>query len=304
MDYEIYHDETKVKGFWHGILFVPTNTKITLCDLLQKARFNTKFENFLSLKDVRKGKGNRYNCAKSWASIGTAALMNRTRISYPHHIYLGNHNYKSTEYQLFKDPIKAKLIVFRDRDEFTNMQYAKDSGSKVEMSFRIGLKGGVHFLGRDPDEYIRITKIHFDGYEHIKRHFNYDRIVARLREGLRDYCDISNDINIIDDRPSKYSNNNSRNYEDCELLQLTDILLGSFRSLLSDTTNSHHARIVSFAKPIIQRFRSGYAAMQNSRWKNSFWMSQSYIENGKWKFEPIEISEENQAQQIPFPFDK
>ena len=38
MDYEIYHDESKEYGYWHGILLVPTVTKAIIVENLEKAR--------------------------------------------------------------------------------------------------------------------------------------------------------------------------------------------------------------------------------------------------------------------------
>ena len=143
--------------------------------------------------------------------------------------------------------------------------------------------------------------MHFDGNEHYHRNLDRDRIVGRLK-GLRDYCSISNRQDSIDDRSGKHSKIDCQNYDDCQLLQLTDLLVSSFRSILSSTVNAKHKILVTPVRQIIQRYLQGFARMQNSRWRNSLWMSQCYLENRNWKYEPIVMERENKEIQLAFPF--
>ena len=57
MDYELYHDESKEGGFWHGMLLVPIVKKHTLLNLLSQARENTNYSEPISIKQVRKQGG-------------------------------------------------------------------------------------------------------------------------------------------------------------------------------------------------------------------------------------------------------
>ena len=174
-----------------------------------------------------------------------------------------------------------------------------DHASKVETTFRMGLKGGLHFLGNE-DEPIHITNIHFDGYKHLKRHIDVHRIFDRIN-GLRDYCSISSDSNIIDDRTSNHDKEDSQSYEDCQLLQLTDLMVGSFRTVLSASTKEIHTRLSYPIKYLVDRYEKGFARMQNSRWKNSFCMSECYLENGKWVFSRLSIERQYHEFQLGFP---
>lgn len=290
MDYELFHDESKIKGYWHGALLVPINKKALLVDYLKEARRNTNYSSPLSLKDIR-GSGSKHECARAWVSIGIAALMSRTRVTYPYQLYLGKRSRRYTEYSIFTESIKAKLLVFRNPDGFQNMSYVTEYGKRVEITFRIGLKGGIHFLGKD-DEIINIEKMNFDGDEHYRRPLDRNRMIERVRESLRNYCFISTRQDLIDSRSSDHSIENSRDYNDCQLLQLTDLLIGSFREILSSTINRNHKKIVDLVRPLLERHFEGYARMQNSRWRNSLWMSQFSVVDGKWKFEPLEIEKE------------
>jgi len=210
VDYELYHDESRISGYWHGMLLVPIPKKQALVNYLLKARSNTNYPNPLSLKRVR-GTGKLYDCVESWLTIGVAALMSRTRQIYPQPVYLGNR-----ELALFREIIGARLILFRERDNLQTMRYVTEFGSKVEITFRMGLKGALHFLGRD-DQYIHIANFHFDGNEHYHRGLSRNRIIERM-QGLRDYCSIEN---AIDDRSGNHDKTNCQSYEDCQILLVT-----------------------------------------------------------------------------------
>ncbi len=278
MDYELYHDESKVNGYWHGILLVPVEQKHHVVDLLDEARKQCKYQGPMGIKRISERK-RIFNCARSWVNIGFAALRSKTKNEiFP--LYLGNWGKTITRPEC-KD---AKFLLFREKNNFQDMQYFRDYGSKVETTFRFGLKGGVHSLFSDENP-INIVKLHFDGHEHYARHIDRERIIGRLR-GLRDYISITEDI---DDRSSNHKLQNSQPHEDCQLLQLTDLLIGCFRSALGCYTQPLHLELSAPVKDYLHKARKGNARLQNSRWCNSIWMSQCYLEQGDWIFEPLEI---------------
>lgn len=90
------------------------------------------------------------------------------------------------------------------------------------------------------------------------RHLDIKRIRDRIF-GLREYCSISDNYDIIDDRTSDFTRCDCQDICDCELLQLTDLLVGSFRTLLGTTTNDIHRDIAYPVKQIIDRYNMGYA---------------------------------------------
>jgi hypothetical protein len=281
MDYELYHDESKVDGYWHGILLVPVAKKQMLIQLLSQARQNTRYEEPLSIKRIKKY--NRvYDCADSWVQIGVAALMSRIKTQ-PYPISLGQKNYS-----LFQTVIGSKFILFRYLDNIGNIPGYQDYGSKVETTFRIGLKGGLHMLGNQ-SESINITRMHFDGYEHYLRHLDRNRIIGRLT-GLRDYCSISTAADVIDDRSGNHKKPGCQDYGDCQLLQLADLLIGCFRIALAPVveTKNIHRKLAQPIKGIIDRYQQGSVRMRNSRWRDGFCMSQCYLASGSWKYQMIE----------------
>jgi len=296
MDYEVYHDESKVGGYWHGILLVPVAKKQELLQFLSQARQNTHYIEPLGIKGI-KHSGRIYNCADSWIQIGVAALMSRIKIQ-PYPIFLGSNIVGQKHYSLFNIIVGAKFILFKNRDNLEEMTGHLDYGSKVETTFRIGLKGGLHLLGNQ-SEGIHITRMHFDGYAHYQRHLDHDRIIERLK-GLRDYCSISTAADVIDDRSGNHKKAECQEYDDCQILQLADLLIGCFRTVLTPLTQTKkvHRKLAQPVKELVAHYQQGSARMQNSRWRNSFCMSQCYLESGSWKYEEIECIETREGQQL------
>lgn len=293
MKYALYHDESLEGGYWHGMLLVPTSQKSQLVELLVQTRRNVGYYDPVSIKKVRE-RGKIYDCADSWVQIGTAALRSQTK-DRPYQIFLGQHEKGQKVY--VSRPINcsgAKFILFCERDQHQQMQNHPDYASKVETTFRMGLKGGLHYLGSD-EEPFHIERMHFDGHEHLRRHLDTSRIVGRLN-GLRAYCSISSSDELIDDRSSDHRRSDAQTYEDCQLLQLTDLLIGSSRTVLGQCTREIHREIARPVRAILQRYREGYARMQNSRWRNSLCMSRCYLLSSQWCFETIAYREGTSKQ--------
>jgi len=291
MDYELYHDESLEDGYWHGMLLVPVSKKQEFLELLSRARKNTRFFDKLGIKKVDR-RGRIYDCASAWTQIGIACLRSKLgneKLS----IFLGKE--KGKPIIEYVESFGMKFILFRERDSHKELSGYSDHAAKIETTFRFGLKGGLHFLGSDENP-ITITKIHFDGYEHYHRHIDKDRIVKRIY-GLREYCKIDYSI-LIDDRRSNHNDPLSQDCEDCQFLQLTDILIGCFRTALGYKTRDIHVQLALPIKQwLLNRYNRGYAGMKNSRWFSSFVLSQCYLNSkGEWNFEPIERSPKSGVQ--------
>ncbi len=222
MDYELYHDESLIGGYWHGLLLVPISAKQTTVELLDNIRYSTQYSAPLNIKSVTK-RNRVFDCAFAWMSVGVAILRSKLKGD-PIPIYLGRDKQNKPRYDLFRDVVGAKFILFRERDAHREMTGYFDHASKIETSFRMGFKGGLHFLGSEESP-IRIAGLHFDGHKHYQRHIDKSRIIDRI-EGLRSYCTIENLPNLIDDRSSDHRKEDSQSYADCQLIQLTDLLIG------------------------------------------------------------------------------
>lgn len=294
MKYELYHDESQINGFWHGMLLVPVNGKKSLLELLLTARKNIGYDEKISLKQVKQVNSKKYSLVDSWLQIGTLALIHKLKKSEP--FFLGERVNGKKQYTFFKNLIGCKFILFRELDNHSKMQLHRDYASKIETTFRMGFKGGMHYLG-DENNPIEITKIHFDGYEHLQRRTDKNRIINRLGE-LKAFCKIEECDDLIDDRSSNHKAVECQSYEDCQLLQLTDLLVGSFRTVLGYATRDLLKTLCKPAKLITDSYLRGYAGMRRSRWFGGFVMSQCYLKNGNWYFEGITFNEDNHSEQI------
>ena len=300
MDYELYHDESKELGYWHGMLMVPVHTRSILLEYLSASRDNTGYRYPLSLKKVRKPRGPKYECAQGWAQLGVVSLVSR-RKGPPEPLFLDRRVEGRKHYVQSRQTIGCKFILFREKDDHAKMIGHPDYGSKVETTFRMGVKGGMHFLGSDENP-INIVRMHFDGHRHYHRYVDRDRIVGRLH-GLRGYCSIADSDDVIDDRSSDHSRAGCQEYDDCQLLQLADLMVGCFRAVLIGDIQSVRGQLAAPVRAIVDRYRQGYARMRNSRWRNSFCMSECFLESGHWRFETIDCPVGAKDLQLALPLE-
>jgi len=285
MDYDLYHDESKVDGYWHGILLVPRNTRKQLLSSILEVRDNFGFQDPITFKGL-KAKGKKYFLIQSWLSIAAVSLIQfRKNQIMPYYSgkIIFNSSRRSVETKEFISIVGCKFILLRIEDDhknFNNSWYS-DYASKIETSLRIALKGGLHFLG-DNENKITIKSLHLDGHEHYQRNVDIDRIIMRL-SGLKEYCTICENV-FIDDRTGNHIKENCQEYSDCQLLQLTDLLIGAFRTQLGSSTNIIQTEVSKQVKKLVEKWYAGPARMKNSRWNRGIALSQAQIEKGKWKF--------------------
>ncbi len=304
MDYEIYHDESKEHGYWHGILLVPTATKSLIINHLKNVRKYIGYQYPLSFKKIY-AINKIFNCAEAWLDFAVGSMITKFNSKYPHQIFTGEIIKGKKQFTIFDDMVKrnylgVKFILSRDREHFEKMYNLLDHGGKVETSFRIAVKGGLHYLFSE-DNHARIVKIHFDGHRHYGRNIDPERIHNRLK-GIRDYCQLKENC-PIDDGSSEHRKECSQQYDDCQLLQLTDLFIGSFRTAFGFLGQGKIQAQIDLAEPVkvlVERYKEGYARMRNSRWRNSFCVSESFIEDGKWQFQDIEYAENREKKQTSF----
>jgi len=291
MDYELYHDESLEGGYWHGMLLVPAARKTEFADLLRTARKNTQYPEKIGIKNVVR-KGPIYSLASAWTQIGVAGLRSSIK-GKSERAFLGKHEKGKPVYEKI-NLHGMKFILFRERDAHKHLSGFVDHASKIETTFRFGIKGGLHFLGSDENP-IHITRIHFDGHQHHQRHLDKDRIIEKL-VGLRKYCSIAKRQDLIDGQHSNHKRPHSQEHDDCQFLQLTDILIGCFRTSLGYQTRVIHSELARPVKMLLDKYHEGYARMKKSRWPNSFVISQCHLENGRWVFEGIQRKQEEAKQ--------
>lgn len=297
MDYELYHDESMENGYWHGMLLIPCHMKIPLLEILTEVRNKINFANKISFKDIR-GRGQKFDLVSAWVQIASGAL--RSKIGKEKYFY--SYGKKTSNYYTIaslSNIFGAKFILFRIINGLKDMPDSLDLGKKVEITSRIGMKGGLHYLFDDCNK-VKITRIHFDGHEHYFRKLNNKVIVDRL-SGLRDYVEIDNIENIIDDNSSDHTKiGNCQTYEDCQFLQLTDLLIGCMRVCILGTNNPIRKSLAYPIQSILNRYFLGYARMKESRWFSSICLSESFLSDGMWNFQKIQVQKIIEGEQLMF----
>ena len=292
MEYDLYHDESKESGYWHGMLLVPRHKKELFLSYLEDIRKVSGYSYPIGIKDLDE-KGKKFNCIRSWILLGVASLMQDFKNN-PYIVSIddGREYSKTTGLRTsYKEILKidsqdkvigAKFILFRDRDDHSKMGDSyPDHASKIETTARMGLTGGLHWLGSNQNP-IHVQSIHFDGYEHYQRRIDRERIVGRIN-GLRDYCTIGQKI---DDRTANHTKEDPQDYADCQFLQLTDLLVGGFRTILGEEKNKIQREVsLPIKSELVKKWHEGLSRMKNSRWYKGFWVSESWIgDDESWSF--------------------
>jgi hypothetical protein len=87
---------------------------------------------------------------------------------------------------------------------------------------------------------------------------------------------------------------------DCQFLQLTDLLIGSFRTVLADRKNDAQADVALPVAALIDKWKAGQARMKNSRWHRAFSISECHLEAGQWRFENLPAKGDRQQTSFGF----
>lgn len=299
MNYDFYHDESLVAGYWHGMLLVPTDTRHILLAHLADIRKNLNNSDLVNLKGLRKRGGKQFRSVQAWLTLGISALAQQLKMDplplMTGKVRRGLTHQREFEYSTLRQKIGAKFVVFRVHGGLSALPDTIDYATKIESTIRMGLKGGMHLLGT-PSSSINISSFHFDGHEHLGRHVDLSNISGRIT-GLREYCSFSKSL-TIDDRASDHRQQHAQPYDDCQLLQLTDVLIGAFRTILGESKNAIQTEVSRPVTQLVDRWNRGPARMKNSRWHRGFCVSQCSLVNSQWQFSDLRSTEHKDGNQL------
>jgi hypothetical protein len=272
-----------VAGYWHGILFVPRHSRPRLLDLLAGCRKATNFHHPVSLKRVGKTTGPLYRCVNSWLHVGIAAMIQDLKGKrYP--VFTGEQG-QSPGFSWLSKVIGARFALFRVKDGHESLSGYPDYAAKVETTFRMGLKGALTIFFRSGDE-VTIRSLHFDGHEHYHRNVDDHRIFRRMG-ALPPGVQIPDDLEI-DDRTSDHRDQHSQSPDDCQFIQLADILVGGFRTVLGESKCEAQRVLCEPLRKLSDRWHQGAKRMTNSKWHRGFCISECYLRDGQWQFDSLE----------------
>lgn len=278
-EYDVYHDESQIAGYWHGILFVPRMSRRFLLDLLADVRKNTGRTGPISLKQLDKASGPLYRCIDSWLQIGVGAMLQRFKGK--HYPLPTGQAGRSSQFVPLTSIIGARFVLFRVVDSLKILTLCADHASRVETTFRMAFKGGLSLFSKTDEMCVR--SLHFDGHRHYGRRLDLNRI---LRNFALDGFEIPDDISLHD-ASSDHRQKDCQSYDDCQLLQLADILVSGFRTVLGESTQEAHRLACRPLAELAAKWNRGRTGFSNSRWHLGFCISEASIQAGRWEFRPI-----------------
>jgi len=297
--YDIFHDECKEDGFWHCFIFVPREKQKELFNLLQKPRNSLIYYGFIHFRDIGRKYKSYYPKArliKSWCSILLYAIQQQKIYA---GLYLG-HNENKPIYELKKsnyDKIGARLIIFRAKMGHQDMYESMSVSKKMETTFRMGVKGGTHFLFIN--EEIKIGNIYIDSPKKaFENNFNTTNMLNRFKNESNKNIFFIENSEIIPINKKDYKEKDSIS----EFMQLADIAIGGIRTQkLTMTDFPARYEATCPLKDLLEKETENYARMAESRYYKGFALSDAWIENEKWKFEKMHINvEQNNQQKLLF----
>lgn len=248
----VYYDETHLdQGKFHGhvLFFVPDQTDT--CN--DSPLFGKSSETFYPRQDLLK---EIYNCRGEthkdhefhFSKISGKCWCDKDALT-ERMIHILIESLRSKGATFFSPPLSCKVAILYHPNTAKLDMYGGTTKNERELRFsetmlRILLKGSCHFLF-DENHKIRISRMIIDGLP-AHREFDSDRVVHQLfeestngRTPLRDYVEIDSDFSLThcDSKHTIY-HFGSIEYEDANLLQCADLLLGTFnKAVFAPTWN-------------------------------------------------------------------
>ncbi len=278
-DYEIWHDENKggdqENKYWHGIFFLPIDKKDELINALKKIRKEYKTD---ENKDVK------FAGVLKNSKTKNAQIVNNNLALFSHLLIIKEKEAKTdifhrTNKDIYKKQINpyltlngifgCKFVLFfipNNHKDFT--KYPMYYSERVETTFRMGFKGGVHLLFSKQNP-INIQKFYFDGNEHHGGKINLERI---LKGGFREYCSISDTCQIDDSQMKK------RDSDSKIIMSFVDNIVGAWSAILEKKIDS--GNILYPIKNIHDRLKNNKIILNpNGKWHKSISISKLEIKD-------------------------
>jgi hypothetical protein len=289
--HNIFYDECKEDGYWHCFLFIPRNKIGVLYDLLNKSRTQYKYKNFIHYKNIgAKAKYNTPRCQiiQTWLYILYYILQQQKLDAL---IDWGNKNIeRMTTF------FGARLSIFRQKENHRDMFDKMSYQAKVEATFRMGLKNGLHFLFSK--ETPIIDKIYVDFKEEdFHKSFDENSLFHRIKDEVKSNISFTDDSKVIPISKEEYK-------FDCPIstiMQFVDVIIGSVRNYIEQQADfKARFKASKFLDGLLDKNTTNFARMRNSRFVNGISMTDAFIVDGSWEFEKLKKRIDNQQMSFNF----
>jgi len=203
----------------------------------------------------------------------------------------------------------------------------------LETLLRMAIKGVLHygFTGLDhvfSGVEVEVLGLVLDGDEHLPRSIDSKRVVERLRWELRPGLTLAPEFEIraVDSNPARHVWE-TRDFEDSELVQVTDLLLGAVRFIAEGSYKGQcppegpppalhqklggsgqkrawvYRPLCELLKKNAERWKKNAKAWANSGHYRSLSLSRAELVKGQWQFHNVEwaVDEEKRLRVPLFP---
>jgi hypothetical protein len=292
IEYDVYYDESKEDGYWHGILFVPIETNAKLTSLLGEARNDYPFKHrlhFVCLGANEPTDSLRTKLTESYINIGCSALQQQKFEKFQSKAKVG-------KFPKVIDPIRAKFVAYRAILN-TEEMYGINRGALISRTLKSALKGAIHYLFDETND-IGINRIFFEGEDPAG--VADAEIMYQLKNQKRDYIKKLPE-NFIFQTSDHNKLDEARHINDSYILQLCDLLIGATRfSVISNVKESSSRYKASLpVRKILEYSNKPYARMKESRFYRGFSLAQAEKRGGEWVFNNLQsIQRENMSNQV------
>ena len=283
-NYEIWHDEyrgdDKVNEYWHGILFVPSDKKTEINNLIKLIRreHNFKIEQNIKFAGVFKTGQKKKDYILNILQLFRHVLIvreDKASSIFFHRTGKDIYEKKFKPFLKVNGIFGCKFALLKIPDNHISFNYFSEYAKKVETTFRFIFKNACHSFFDEKNPII-IKKIYFDGNEHHGR--NYD-LIRMIPKDMRLYCKISDKI-VVDDRSIK-----DRNDVTMLLSNFTDNIVGG---LTAKINNTYDPKILYSINDLYDRVsKDEVFKLKNSKWYKSIICSECSIHEGKLEFPNI-----------------
>lgn len=286
IEYDVFYDECKEDGYWHCFLFVPKDKIEDIHQLIIKARQYSSFNDTIHYKNIT-AKTKKYAPNVQFVRILIDILLyilQQQKVDAC--IHWGKHKIDK-----YENKIGAKLTIFRKiYDRVTRSENQKT----IEATFRMGLKGALHYLFQD--EHPIINNIYVDySDENFNNQFRASNMWEKVKGELRDNISYTHQSEIKCISKNKYNLDSAES----QFMQFVDVIVGAFRTCINKNVD-FKARYYA-TKSMLQLIKKEYtnkARMENSRYFKGYIFSEAYLEDDKWVFRPMKIKSEQEQIDI------
>jgi len=277
-EYDVYYDESKEPGYWHGLLFIPCEKARDLSKLLEDARQNIGGKDrahFVNIKKASVEHDLHSRLVRSFVSIGVASLQQCKFIKFPSQAYVGNN---ITE----MNPIGSKFSIYCVSNE--TMISSLDRTELIMQTMKSTLKGSLHYLFDQRDQ-IRLRRIIFEGKNN--QGVDHRKIIRILKAEIASNIEIQSEV--FEFVSSDQNTVSPEYFSEAHILQCMDCMLGSMRHAhLAIEGNSIRDEISQPMRSILREYNDAtYVRMKQSRYFRGFSFSRARKDGSLWNFETL-----------------